>query len=63
MADTQQKVQVESTGPFPALLAAWIQLIVPQPCYDRFFLDFDFLNGESNVTGDLTDFLNVEPKA
>ncbi|XP_076435918.1 mannose-P-dolichol utilization defect 1 protein-like [Babylonia areolata] len=33
-----------SSGPFPLFLAAWIQLIVPQPCFDKFFVDFDFLN-------------------
>ncbi|KAK7480584.1 hypothetical protein BaRGS_00028160 [Batillaria attramentaria] len=33
-----------STGPFPALLATWIQFIVPQPCFDKFFVDFDFLD-------------------
>ena len=36
-----------SAGPFPAFLAAWIQIIVPQPCFDKFFVDFDFLNGKT----------------
>lgn len=39
MADTRL-----STGPFPAFLATWIQFVVPQPCFDKFFVDFDFLN-------------------
>ena len=27
------------------LFVAAVQLIVPQPCFDKFFLDFDFFNG------------------
>lgn len=33
-----------SSGPFPAFLALWVQILVPQPCFDKFFIDFDFLN-------------------
>ncbi|XP_041358979.1 mannose-P-dolichol utilization defect 1 protein-like [Gigantopelta aegis] len=28
----------------PAVLAGWIQLIVPQPCFDEFFLKFNLLH-------------------
>ncbi|KAK7090023.1 hypothetical protein V1264_009882 [Littorina saxatilis] len=33
-----------SSGPFPAFLAAWIQFLVPQPCFDKLFVDLDFMN-------------------
>ncbi|XP_046557551.1 mannose-P-dolichol utilization defect 1 protein-like [Haliotis rubra] len=29
----------------PTFLVSWVQLIVPQPCFDKFFIDFDFLDG------------------
>ncbi|XP_067668761.1 mannose-P-dolichol utilization defect 1 protein-like [Haliotis asinina] len=29
----------------PTFLVSWVQLIVPPPCFDKFFIDFDFLDG------------------
>ncbi|XP_013417013.1 mannose-P-dolichol utilization defect 1 protein-like [Lingula anatina] len=29
---------------FAQLLAGWVQLLVPQPCFDKFFVDFDFFD-------------------
>ncbi|XP_071085650.1 mannose-P-dolichol utilization defect 1 protein-like [Haliotis cracherodii] len=28
----------------PTFLVSWVQLIVPQPCFDKFFIDFDFFD-------------------
>ncbi|KAL8600688.1 hypothetical protein ACOMHN_006754 [Nucella lapillus] len=46
MAENMVNVELPETssGPFPLFLAAWIQILVPQPCFDKFFIDFDFLN-------------------
>lgn len=35
-----------STSVIPEALEPWVQILVPQPCYDKFFIDFDFLNGK-----------------
>ncbi|XP_064615370.1 mannose-P-dolichol utilization defect 1 protein-like [Liolophura sinensis] len=33
-----------ATSIIPSVLEPWVQIVVPQPCYDRFFIDLDFLN-------------------
>ena len=31
------------------LFVTAVQLLVPQPCFDKFFLDFDFFNGNIHI--------------
>lgn len=48
MADTSDYPRGESfMDPFRGILVAYF---MPENCYDKFFLDFDFLDGEWSVS-------------
>ena len=39
------ELQIKKKQTMADLLKSWVQTVVPQPCYDEFFIEYNFLHG------------------
>jgi len=46
LVDCHEPIRVAEEITMLALLASWLQFVIPQPCFDKYFTEYDFLNGE-----------------